>query len=488
MAIGERGTASGTELNGADLTISLPVGTTTGDLVIVVVGGESADGNEAMAMTTSGYTLQAEAFANDNRDSNLGVFTKVMGGTPDTDVTITGFVNVNSVMSAIVYVATGVDTSTPIDVATPSPTTGLNGGNADGPSITPVTNGARVFSVFANTRSADTPTQPSGYSAPVGAADTDGTNRTRVGLAYLDLPTAAPENPGAWSNMTGGANDSWAAATLALRPAAGGSTYTLAADSASYSYSATAADLLHNRLIDADAASYAYTATAADPLHGWLLDADAAAYTWTAQDAGVEHHWLLDAASAAYAWTAADASLEYSAGAIAYNLDADSAAYLWSAADAELIYAPLNHYTLDADASAFLWNAEAAALSWSGAPVEDTRPTGGWDVFTHYRHRADALRRQREQEREELELTEQEQRRLDRAAVKIARRVAKEGLNADRPAVIAAPAFDAVLAALRPTEGQALALADAILQRILWMAAAQQADEEAALMALLAEL
>ncbi len=133
------------------------------------------------------------------------------------------------------------------------------------------------------------------------------------------------------------------------------------------------------------------------------------------------------------------------------------------------------------------WLGDAGGVT---PPTPDPEPTttGGWNVFSEPQRRAEALRRQREREREELELSEAEQRRLDRAATKIARRIAKEGLNADRPAVMAAPAFDAVLAALRPTEGQALALADAILQRILWMAAAQQADEEQALLALLAEL
>lgn len=140
------------------------------------------------------------------------------------------------------------------------------------------------------------------------------------------------------------------------------------------------------------------------------------------------------------------------------------------------------------DGQTILWgDGQEVLLSAQTETLPIQQPTGGWDMFADVQRR-EQMRRRREQEREDLELTELQQRRLDRAAVKIARQAAKEGLGAARPLVMASPSFDAVLTALRPTEGMVLALADAILQRVIWMAEAQQADEEAALMALLVEL
>ena len=139
------------------------------------------------------------------------------------------------------------------------------------------------------------------------------------------------------------------------------------------------------------------------------------------------------------------------------------------------------------DCSGF-WETEDSAPVVTPPPAAD-RPTGGWTVSAWERYKTpDDIRRDREDERRRLDLTAPEQRKLDRVAVKIARRVAREGLTADQAVVIAAPAFDAVLTALRPTEGQVLALADAILERVVWMAEMERRDEEAALMALLMEL
>jgi hypothetical protein len=120
-----------------------------------------------------------------------------------------------------------------------------------------------------------------------------------------------------------------------------GSTYTLDADSATYTYTATAAGLEFDRLLNADAASYTYTATAAGLEFDRQIAADAASYTWAATDAALEYDQQLVAESAAYLWTATDAALEYTPAASTYTLDADGAAYLWTATDAALDYVPI---------------------------------------------------------------------------------------------------------------------------------------------------
>jgi hypothetical protein len=131
--------------------------------------------------------------------------------------------------------------------------------------------------------------------------------------------------------------------------------YTLDADSATYTYSATAAGVEHNRLIDAAAASYAYTAN----------------------DATLEHGWLIDAGNAAYTWTATDAALEYTPIGTTYTLDADAAAYLYTATDADLVYVQLQHYLLDADSAAYTYTANDAGLEYSGAETSAPVTYGG---------------------------------------------------------------------------------------------------------------
>jgi hypothetical protein len=124
--------------------------------------------------------------------------------------------------------------------------------------------------------------------------------------------------------------------------------------------------------LDADSATYTYSATDADVLHGHLIDAAAASYAWTANDATLTRDIPLSAEAAAYAWTASDADLEYVPLGTTYTLDADAAAYLWSATDADLVYVQLTHYSLDADAAAYVWTANDIGLEYSGA--QQARP------------------------------------------------------------------------------------------------------------------
>jgi hypothetical protein len=230
-----------------------------------------------------------------------------------------------------------------------------------------------------------------------------------------------------------------------------GSTYTLDADAASYTYTATAAGLEFDRLLNADAASYTYTATAAGLEFDRQIAADAASYTWTATDAALEYDQQLVAESAAYLWTATDAALEYTPAASTYTLDADGAAYLWTASD--------------------------AGLEYSGEQTQ--RPTGGWSRLPPEFGRPQT-KEARRLERERLGILPKQQRAIDRAAVKIAASaptITRGGLLS-APQVIAAPAFDRLLGIVQPTEGQVLALAQAIVDRIAWIVAQQQAEDD----------
>jgi hypothetical protein len=116
---------------------------------------------------------------------------------------------------------------------------------------------------------------------------------------------------------------------------------------------------------------------------------------------------------------------------------------------------------------------------------EPEQPTSGgspgyYSNVDRYRTPAELLRVRRARERAELDLTESEQRKIDRAARKIARSLPDVGLAAPlaaRQAIMAAPAFDQLLMALQPSEGQIRALAQAILDRLAFMES--ERDEEA---------
>ena len=118
----------------------------------------------------------------------------------------------------------------------------------------------------------------------------------------------------------------------------------------------------------------------------------------------------------------------------------------------------------------------------SAAPSTEPTPTGGW-AFQFYRETAE----QRRRERERLGIEPREQKKIDRAATKILKTL-PEGLNVSREtliqAVMAAPQFDALLMALRPSEGMAAALAEAILLRVQWITEQQRLAEEDEAMAL----
>lgn len=102
-------------------------------------------------------------------------------------------------------------------------------------------------------------------------------------------------------------------------------------------------------------------------------------------------------------------------------------------------------------------------------------PSGGWRTPPGLdRHETAEMRRV---ERERLGIEPGQQRAIDRAAIKIAAWYPQIGLLGS-PQVIAAPAFDRLLGIIQPTEGQVMALAQAILDRIAWVTAQQDEEEQ----------
>jgi hypothetical protein len=214
MAIQLVGYVSGTAQNGTDVTLDLTA--LTGGIasaaadkdVVVVIGGFG--GNTPGAdpdISTAGYTEL-------NTIGNFTAHWKRMTSSPDTQVVGVGDGEGKTGVGYIATVWRGVDISTAIDATTTS-STGSNS-SPNSPSITTVTNGAIVLSVFGSSGNDLVDGTPVSYPFAT-YINTNDTDDAAFGIAaYEKLSGAGPEDPGAWS-LTGSA--SWAAFTIALRPA-----------------------------------------------------------------------------------------------------------------------------------------------------------------------------------------------------------------------------------------------------------------------------
>lgn len=215
MAISLVGTATNATSNGGDLTVTLPVGTTTDDVVYAGYGmGGAADAN--LSSVTAGYTELADLFSDDSRDAQLGVYRKVQGGTPDTTWVAAGDGSASSGLAGGVIVLRGVDTSTPEDAATTT-ATGANSGEPDPPSITTVTANAWVLAFGETGQDNAFSAGPSGYSNFISDAQLE-TNHACFGAATKLVASAGAENPGAFTHPDDNTSDAWCAVTVAVRP------------------------------------------------------------------------------------------------------------------------------------------------------------------------------------------------------------------------------------------------------------------------------
>jgi len=206
------------------LTGGLASSPSAGDLVVIVIGSCGPQTSDYdVKMTTSGYTEQVELFASDTVKTNFGVFTKFMGATPDTTaVGASGFNSQFRVM--LVQVWRGVNQTTPMDVTLTS-TTGTDGATVDAPSITPTTPKSVVLAigsaadVLTASNALSALTVPSGMTNFVGRDCFYASFRVEAaGIASVEW-TGGAYNPAAFGGGSTYNGASWAAATLALRPA-----------------------------------------------------------------------------------------------------------------------------------------------------------------------------------------------------------------------------------------------------------------------------
>jgi RHS repeat-associated protein len=206
---------------GASITATIPAGVQSGDLAVLIIAGRPTNTTQPSAPT--GWTLRSSSLREVGaNDLKIMTFYRVLGASnPNPVVSLPSAWQGNAAgMSAQIVVWSGVNTTTPFDVAD---VTG-NGAAATiwaPPAITTATNGARVVSAAATSDdNALFIGTAQGFTVRIGGANYDTTTGGdhSVGLFDKDQPTAGPVSLMQW-RQAANASDPWAGITFALRPA-----------------------------------------------------------------------------------------------------------------------------------------------------------------------------------------------------------------------------------------------------------------------------
>jgi hypothetical protein len=214
------GSAVNSSNNGGNVVITLP-SLVANDLIIVAYVSSGIADLDMMA--NDGAEL-ADLYADDtSADANLGVYFKIATGS-ETTITVTGSGVGQDSTCAAAMVFRGVDTVTPFDV-TSTTATGINTMHPDPPTIDWSSAGTWVVIAGASAyviTGSGTHTFPTGYTVNGATIGQNDTRDCTVGLGYNSAPSD-PEDPGVMTNSgTDSTSFSWAAVTMALRPAATG--------------------------------------------------------------------------------------------------------------------------------------------------------------------------------------------------------------------------------------------------------------------------
>lgn len=202
------------------------------DLVVVsyiIATGSAADlaltirNASAMDYTLAGSELY-QAGSGNAKNTNLRVAYRFMPGTPETTCVLSNTTDTGWPGTYTIHVYRGVDTNTPMDV-TVATATGQSTHIANPPAITPVTTGAWIQAIGAGASTAGvavfTSSDLSGFISNAQIDDKESV----IGSGYKSDWTSGAFDPAVFAGGGSDAGgDSWAAVTLALRPAvAGGS-------------------------------------------------------------------------------------------------------------------------------------------------------------------------------------------------------------------------------------------------------------------------
>ena len=221
------GRAGSTSTAAQSLSGTLSGGSNTsplaGDLVCVYCSAADDGTVPATTQLISGnisgaYSNLSAQYADDTYGTCSQFSYQFMGATVDIEIVIPSSGNGRNAQRWVVHVFRNVNSGTPLDV-TSVPASGIDTGRPDPAAITPTTAGAWILACYASAAAVGT-----AYTAPTELVDwlggtTADTADCMNGAGYYDSWSSGAYNPQAiTAGGTTGANDSWTAMTVALRP------------------------------------------------------------------------------------------------------------------------------------------------------------------------------------------------------------------------------------------------------------------------------
>jgi hypothetical protein len=240
------GALAGAINNGGDVTLTFPGGIAQDD-VVVLVGGHFARASTPIGPSTAGYT---QRYLNTTTNPWFGVWTKVMGASPDATVVGQGSGNAADSTAYACHVLRGVHTDILDQTIAAANATSTN---PDSPAVVTQTANAWVLSAAISIVNDGTITEPTNYVNKANANFND-TNAATIGIASREIASPASENPAAWTGWSSGA---WWAVSVAIKAALETRTLSLAATE-------TGSDSMASSMAVAVAGSMAATETGVD--------------------------------------------------------------------------------------------------------------------------------------------------------------------------------------------------------------------------------
>jgi hypothetical protein len=350
----------------------------TGDLVIVATGFSRTLSSANPGVATSGYTEVADIAGNDIRDAQFSVNWKLMGGTPDTSVTCLGSGDASLGSVGIVYVWRNADQLTPLDV-TRATVTGANSAIPDAPAITPVTAGSVVVATGLGTGAASDAivTAPSGYTNAFNTSSSGAlSEHAIIGVASKAWSGSGAEDPPAWTGWTTSTSDSWAAVTLAIRPAADGATYTLTAAQGSFTLTGQTTNLKAARKLTAGSGSFSLTGQTTNLKKGYAFSVSQASFVLSGQTATFQATRKLTASQGSFSLSGQTANLKRG-----YTFTAAQGSFALTGQTTTFSIGAVATYYLDASDAAIsdpnsVWSNDANAFNGNTTDSASTATTG----------------------------------------------------------------------------------------------------------------
>lgn len=216
---GRAGSTSSISANLTGLSGGIDTQPSPGDLVIITSVVGTFGINPAQAI--SGYTALGQLNASTaSYDACLDVSYKFMGSPPDTTFTLPSTGGVDYAQRYTVQVFRGVDPTTPMDATAVSATESGVSNRPNPGSITPVTAGAWVLICGGGAAlTGASYTAPANFATDFLKGNTADSVDATVGSGYWQDWTSGAVDPAGYTGGSVNFSNSWAAYTLALRPA-----------------------------------------------------------------------------------------------------------------------------------------------------------------------------------------------------------------------------------------------------------------------------